>query len=386
MSPIEHSSAPDLHEHGLTPRLRRYADFVRGQRTLAKQGELVLAPDGLWLSITENCNFRCIGCYTEGLFKKTYLSVDDLRAMLGGNQESYSYISLTDGEAFLHPELCQIIETFRAAHPEAKIDLVTNASIPLTGDRRRAVSLIDSLGISIDGATKSTYEDIRRGGNFERFLANVREIVAVRAETGSPEHLEFSFTAMSTNLSELSGVVEIAAEIGVPNVYFQPMEMREPEIEARIGRLDINRMAPEDVYKETDKARALGASLGVSVYGAALMVRPSNADVPPDANQVFSLGEIEEAVRTCRYLWLQPFQYIRDGERFTVLPCCYMSKADGIKISERYGLIFERPGRVLDVYNGDAFWRLRCDLAYGKLAEFCGACKQAETWPWNDAG
>lgn len=116
------------------------------------------------------------------------------------------------------------------------------------------------------------------------------------------------------------------------------------------------------------------------------MVRPSNADVHPDAKQVFSLGEIEEAVRTCRYLWLQPFQYIRDGERFAVLPCCYMSKADGIKISERYGLIFERPGRVLDVYNGDAFWRLRCDLAYGKLAEFCGACKQAETWPWNDAG
>lgn len=118
----------------------------------------------------------------------------------------------------------------------------------------RAISLIDGLGVSIDGATKESFESIRVGGNFERFLANVREIVAIRAETGNPSLMEFSFTAMTTNLPELPGVVRIAAEIGVPNVYFQPMEMREPEIAARVGRFNLMNMPREEIFNVTDEA------------------------------------------------------------------------------------------------------------------------------------
>jgi hypothetical protein len=56
-------------------RLKRYRAFVRQKREQARAGEFSLAPDSLWLSITENCNFRCVGCYTEGLFKKGLISV-----------------------------------------------------------------------------------------------------------------------------------------------------------------------------------------------------------------------------------------------------------------------------------------------------------------------
>ncbi len=186
----------------LSPRLRRYLNFVDSRRRLAANGGLRLAPDGVWLSVTENCNFRCVGCYTEGLFKKTYVSIDDVRNMLSENDARFTYISLTEGEAFLHPELCEIIELCKAMHPEALIDLVTNASIPVRGKCRTAVSLIDSLGVSIDGAIKETYEKIRKGGNFERFLANARDIAAVRIECGRPKLLEFSFTAMTENIAD----------------------------------------------------------------------------------------------------------------------------------------------------------------------------------------
>ncbi|WP_298423777.1 radical SAM protein [Rhodoblastus sp.] len=366
-------------------RLKRYRAFVRQKREQARAGEFSLAPDSLWLSITENCNFRCVGCYTEGLFKKTYLSPDELRRMLSGETETYSLISLTDGEAFLHPELCEIIEICKAAHPAAQIDLVTNASVPPRGKYRRAVSLIDNLGISIDGATKATYESIRRGGNFERFLDNVREIVAIRAETGKPSCLEFSFTAMTSNLPELPGVVRIAAELGVPNVYFQPMETREPEIAARIGAFNLSHMPREEIFKITDEAIALGKSLGVAVYGMPFMTKPLPGG-PDEMNTAASIAprrDVAEAVCECQYLWLRPFQYLRDEAGFHVLPCCYMAKPDGLVISRRYGLTFTELERVPSVYNGEAYWNLRQALADGELSEFCGGCMEAFYYPWK---
>jgi organic radical activating enzyme len=374
---------------GVSARYDRYLEFVAAQSALAAAGALTLQPDGLWLSITENCNFRCVGCYTEGLFKKTYVSVEDVRRMISNTDVKYSYISLTEGEAFLHPQLCEIIELCKALHPEAAIDLVTNASIPLRGNFRRAMSMIDSLGVSIDGATKATYEAIRVGGNFERFLQNARDIVAVQAESGNPKFVEFSFTAMSSNIGELPGVVRIAAEIGVQNVYFQPMEMRDAEIIARVGAFNLHTMPVEDVYRITDEAIAVGKALGVAVYGAGSMIRPQEAAPDPSSAQTPAETQDsrdDEAVRTCQYFWNKPFQYVRAGDKFQVLACCYMLKSDAQKISTRYGLEFDTPVDSVEVYNSPAYWQMRRDLAHGALDEFCGGCMQAMTHPWQEPG
>jgi MoaA/NifB/PqqE/SkfB family radical SAM enzyme len=363
-------------------RYQRYLQFVDRQRRSAEAGNLKLAPDGLWLSITENCNFKCVGCYTEGLFKKTYVDLDEFRRMLPPASEKVPFISLTEGEAFLHPRLADILDICKSVHPEATLDLVTNGSIPPKGEKRRAMSLIDSLGISIDGATKKTYETIRKGGNFERFLANVKEIVAIRNECGKPGVMEFSFTAMTTNIKELSGVVRIAAEFGIPNVYFQPMEMREAEIVARIGPFHLSNMPTEEVYQATEAAISLGSRLGVSVYGASSMTRPAVGGV--QAEQAQSGVSSVEAVRTCQFFWQKPFQYVRSDGQYHVLPCCYMLKSDAYTLSERYGLRFPVPEDVSTVYNSLEYWQMRADLAEGKLDSVCGGCAQAQTFPWAD--
>lgn len=370
-----------MNSDDISPRLQRYRRFVREERLAAAHGGIRLVPDSLWISITENCNFRCVGCYTEGVFKKTYVSIDDVRNMLTGSQVQFSVISLTEGEAFLHPLLCEIIEACKSIHPAAEIDLVTNASIPIRGKYRKAVSLIDRLGISIDGATKATYESIRKGGNFERFLDNVRDIVAVRTATGHPANIEFDFTAMTKNVSELPDVVRIAASVGIRDVYYQPMEMRELEIIERVGEFHITRMPIDDVYRFTDEAVSVGRQLGVRVRGAAYMTRPrtnvAHNSTEPSRREISD----EEAVCTCRYLWSQPFQYVRDGSKFAILPCCYMDRSSGPKISRRYDFIFDRP-QGIDIYNSASYWQMRQDLSDGLLEEFCGGCKLAHSYPW----
>lgn len=80
----------------------------------SRSGRAPLSPDGLWIAITGNCNFRCVGCWFEALFTKTYVSLGEVRTMLQGSRDrSYAYISFTSGESFLHPQLCDIIEICR---------------------------------------------------------------------------------------------------------------------------------------------------------------------------------------------------------------------------------------------------------------------------------
>jgi hypothetical protein len=136
-------------------------------------------------------------------------------------------------------------------------------------------------------------------------------------------------------------------------------------------------MPAEDVYKITDEAMRVGRQLGVDVVGADSMTRPAG----PEAAAAFG---IDEAVRTCQYFWTKPFQYVRDGGRFQVLPCCYMLKSDAAAIARRYGFDFARPKAVTDVYNSEGYWQMRQDLAEGKLDEFCGGCLQAQTHSWHE--
>ncbi len=361
-----------------------YLEHLAQVRADSLAGTRLLAPDGLWLAITENCNFKCIGCYREGMFKKTYVSVPDVCKMLADSSgHAYQYISLTTGEAFLHPEFCDIIEACRAAHPGAIIDVISNGSIPPKGRFRKAVSMIDKMGLSIDGACAETFESIRRGGSFDRFIENAREICAIRADTGYPKDLGFSFTAITRNIGELPDVVRIAADLGVPMIYAQPMEMNDPEIIARTGEFHLSHMPIEEIYRITDEARAVGKALGVRVDLAGYLIRPpANAATPEDPGEP-TPEEIAQDVRLCQYPYLKPFQYTRSGERFRVLPCCYMLENTGDQMAERYGMDYETPPPVVEFYNSPEFWRFRTDLAEGRANDLCGPCMQARTYPWR---
>lgn len=356
-----------------------YLAHVERLRAASLSGKARLAPDGLWIAVTENCNFKCIGCWREGLFKKTYLSKDELRKMLASSTgQGYSYISFTNGEAFLHPDLCDLIEMAREYHPGAVIDLISNGSIPPKGRFARAVAMVDDFGMSIDGATKETYESIRRGGNFEKFLDNVREVVAIRKAAGKPGGLSFSFTAITRNIGELPDVVKIAADLGVPYVWAQPMEMEHPEIAERTGQYHISHMPKEEIYAWIDKAKAVGKDLGVAVDVAHYLERPRKGEAIDPAGD-----QLAWDMQHCQYPYEKPFQFVRAGDRFQVLLCCYMFETTPAVAAERYGLEFDTLPDVIDTYNSEGFWKFRMDLAQGRTGDLCGRCMQASTYPWR---
>jgi MoaA/NifB/PqqE/SkfB family radical SAM enzyme len=80
-------------------------------------------------------------------------------------------------------------------------------------------SIIKQITVSIDACTKSTYEYIRRGGDFNRLLDNLQFIYRIR-ESGQIDSLVTSFTISAYNVHEAVEFCEFARRLGFDKVEY----------------------------------------------------------------------------------------------------------------------------------------------------------------------
>src|SRR5438046_10425490 len=74
----------------------------------------------------------------------------------------------------------------------------------------------------MDGATRETYARVRGVDAFAKIWRNIRAFIARQQEqnAGKPA-VSLWFTAMKENLHELPGLIDLAYEHGIPDVYLQ---------------------------------------------------------------------------------------------------------------------------------------------------------------------
>ena len=170
------------------------------------------------------------------------------------------------GEPLLNRELPAMIRHLKGRGVYVLFN--TNAAL-LT--RRRQVELIESgldeLRVSIDGSTPETYLKVRGIPVFERVLENVAEMVRTRRERGATTpRLSFWVTGLRENLPELPGVIEIAARVGVDEVYLQRMVFS--NVGLAVSEQSIYRGYRAEAERYIAQAEALAERLGVSFRGA----------------------------------------------------------------------------------------------------------------------
>jgi len=201
-----------------------------------------LAPRSLTVlfDVSNKCNLRCRFCYFsyDSVFQRPamYLAPERFERIATTLLPLAHTLYLSAGsESLTHPRFTEILAV-AARHCVPTTKLLTNGLLltPALIDALIEYGLSE-LHVSLDGATAATYEHMRRGGSFEKLLANLRALRdRKRALRSSLPRLQFNLTLMRCNLPELERFVDLGLELGVERIaarHLMPYEGLEMESE-----------------------------------------------------------------------------------------------------------------------------------------------------------
>lgn len=200
------------------------------QRSLA-------GPLNATISLTYACNLKCQMCDLPDRFKvyekdekKRKLQTSDYLLLIDHFRKVGSAsLAFTGGEPLLHPSF---FELARFAKDKGLVTQVTtNGWLVKNNLERFFAAGLDSVSISLDGATAATHDRIRQvPGSFDRAIEAIQVLVAEKKRRGVQMNINISSTFSDTNFGEALGLVALAEDLGVDYIGFMPVNFIAPAI------------------------------------------------------------------------------------------------------------------------------------------------------------
>ncbi|MFC1888101.1 radical SAM protein, partial [Candidatus Cloacimonadota bacterium] len=189
---------------------------------------------------TNICNLRCPLCPSgNGTLKrvKGYMDYELFcRIIDEAKDRAFMIVLWNQGESYLNKDFSRMI---RYASDNKLFTLVsTNGNVEL--DPKEIIeSELDSMIVSLDGATQETYNKYRVNGSLQKVLDNVSNIVAAKREAGKKfPLLRWQFLVMKHNEHEIEEIRRIADDMGVDNLELKSIQIYSKE--------DIDKFMPKD--------------------------------------------------------------------------------------------------------------------------------------------
>ncbi|MFH0811018.1 MAG: radical SAM protein [Pseudomonadota bacterium] len=172
-------------------------------------------PRQVTFEVSTVCNLRCPLCENGSgrmTYPKKFMPVEEFKVIWDKLRPSTKGLILVGmGETFLHPDVYEILRYVKGT-PYVYID--TNGNVPL--DCEEIInSGIDEFTFSIDGVTQEMYERYRIGGNLERALRNVRDLVeAKRRRKAAKPSIVFKFVVFRHTEMYVEEAMHLAQSLG----------------------------------------------------------------------------------------------------------------------------------------------------------------------------
>ena len=205
---VEHA----LGNRELTP-APPFDDFPDGDHAWPRQLEFTLS---------NRCNLACVQCNgdnsstirkREGLPPIPVPYGDRFFEELVPFLDHVEVCAFLGGEPFLTPEAKRVWDLLLASGRSPVVQVTTNATVWTSAVERYVNELRMDLAMSIDGATKETYEAIRLGARWDRVVeVRNRMIAAMRSYGGRPQ---LNFCLLRANWHELGLYLRQADELDV---------------------------------------------------------------------------------------------------------------------------------------------------------------------------
>ena len=271
------------------------------------------------------------------------MSPDDLRTILDKLHFQPKAVSLNGiGEPLINPNFLTLVDIL--AERGTRCTFFTNGTL-LTARMTEQIlsrSNVTFVGISCDGARKETFEALRFGAKFETWKGFVKNFLsAAHGRSPHPVETVMNGVVSQRNLSELDGLVQLAAELGFRSVQFTDLVPNDP-VAAALQMADIqwNMLDTQSISRH-------GEELGVGVSWGL-----RRKEIPPKTGL------------RC----LQPWEYVMLSVEGDVLPCCAIIGSDKADVM---GNVFEQD--FTQIWQGDKFESFRRASADGtnRLCRMC---------------
>ena len=304
-------------------------------------------------AITAKCNLNCRHCRR---FPEGELSTERAKKLIAEIAElKPGWVIVEGGEPLLREDLFELLALMR--QNQLEVHLISNGMLL----NSQLVASLKQLGIrvmiSIDGATPSTYEEIRRGASFEKVLQAAR----LCASEGILEAL--NFTVLKRNYAEIPGIFKLAASVGVKRVTLiglKPCDSYSEELlspQQYREAIELTCQASQDTgvefffdepffwaaVKEWEMSAKIPAvstgilvsSIPACIFGEYLFVE-TNGEVKPCSFSPMSVGNVND--KPLGEIWLEMlsspfFQQIKDAKSRTgyCQNCKYLEECKGCR-------------------------------------------------------
>src|SRR5262249_12040703 len=171
-------------------------------------------PNEVMFAFDQTCNLSCPSCRTKVITEKVSQSVAKARAVEEKFAPLLSKARVLHinpaGELFASKPSRKVLEMINdETCPDIRLAIISNGTLFSEEEWNKFPGIhnkIEYIRISIDAATKQTFEKLRRLGKYEIFCDNMRFLRHLRM-TMVPQ-LRFSFTYQIDNFREMPGFVD----------------------------------------------------------------------------------------------------------------------------------------------------------------------------------
>jgi MoaA/NifB/PqqE/SkfB family radical SAM enzyme len=220
---------------------------------------------------------------------------------------------------------------------------------------------LDELRVSLDASNTKSFLAVRGKDYFARILRNVRAFRNLQEREGADRpRVSLWLTGLKETIAELPAFVEVAAEIGVREVYLQRLVFFATDA---IGLARPDQALYEQMTREEEAyvkaATELARSYGITFAASGGASEPGMSLKRDDHASPWTL---------CRRPWTVMY-FTANGR---ALPCCIAPFSQ--RGYENYTLGDATQQTLQDIWNGAAYRSFRDALLSDKPPECCANC------------
>jgi sulfatase maturation enzyme AslB (radical SAM superfamily) len=358
-------------------------------------------PPEIHLSLTGRCNIECKFChYAHERAYSDYVSVERIAALDALRYSHTLRLSSGIGEPTINPHLAAIVEYVAGRFPQVQMNFFTNG----TALNRRG--LTDALvynttwiNVSLNAATRSTWQELCEKDMFDRLCSNLKELHRAKRERGAVQPVVYgSMVLTARNVHDLPRMPELCRSLGIDRFTGIPFFSLDYDYPDRYGAAETFHRCREvydRLYEETLREAQthrvsielpLPASRKQVTFGLELRAFHDFAGTEETPGRLGALvGDAEwppAETDNCHHLWRTA--YIGSTDHSHALPSAHylypcLGPLARVDFSTRTTFDFPDTQGFRRTWNSPVLVKLRAAQTQAGLSRVCDACRRTDS-------